>query len=457
MKKEYKLPTPFFLPFLLLLLAVLEGCARITFVPHTPGVTASIDYPEEQGRLYGKVKIAGVAQAMSEFSSYVLEVQRQPGGQWHTIARGNMPVPAADVNLERDILGVWETGGFKSGEYKIRLTVYAGGGRHCVIKRRIFLENCTYVIAISVDPVKFNPYAGETTSIAYSLAAQSEVRIRFYNACKEEVDSCVPGVKPAGLNKFVWKGKGPGSSAVNDNTAYTFSIEARMTSDHSVQIYYPSDGLENVTPTRVTLSPSFKPQRNEKCEINYTIDKPSWVRVGMGSPEEMTCDLHWYGIGGYSPQLSGSHTEYWNGRTRLWDPSILFWQPRIRGIVWAHTLPENFILTEGKSPEIINLNANPVVIDPDKGMGTDLSYTLSRDMTVTLKIYDGTYPELRLIRTLFVEQPRSAGPHIEHWDGLGDQGEPAAPPTPYTFYIEGADKDNLNAIPQCGAIVIKGH
>ncbi|MFH0803343.1 MAG: FlgD immunoglobulin-like domain containing protein [bacterium] len=443
--------------FLILLLAVLAGCARITFFSRTQSDTVRLDYPEEWGRLYGTVKIAGIAQAKSEFNSYVLEVWKQPKGPWQTLAQGNTPVPEPSVDLERDILGVWETEGFKGGEYKIRLTVYADGKSQSVAKEHIFLENCTHITGISVDPVKFNPYAGETTSIAYTLAAQSEVKIKFYNAYKETVDSYVPGVQSIGPHTFVWKGKGPGPQAVDD-TAYTFSIEAQKISDQSIQIYYPSDGLVKVTPTQVSLSPSFKPQRNEKCEINYTIDKPSWVRIGMGSPDEMTCDLHWYGIGGYSPQLSGSHTEYWNGRSeKLWDVSILFWQPKIRGVLWAHTLPDNFIITEGKNPEITNLQANPVIIDPDKGMGTDLSYTLSRDMTISIKIYDGTYPELRFIRTLFVKQPRSAGPHIEHWDGLSAQGDPVAPPSPYTFYIEGVDQDNLGATPQCGAVVIKGH
>lgn len=443
--------------FLILLLAVLAGCARIAFLSRTPSDTARIDYPEEQGRLYGKVQIAGVAQAKNEFNSYILEVQKQPEGQWQTIAQGNTPVPAPGVNLERDILGVWETGGFKGGEYKIRLTVYAEGTSQSVIKEHIFLGNCTYVTGISVNPIKFNPYAGEITSIAYTLAAQSEVTIKFYNPYKETVDSCNLGVQSAGPHTFVWKGYGPGSGVVND-TVYTFSVKVHPSSDRSTQIYYPSDGLVDVTPTDTSVS-SFNPQRNEQMDIHYTIDRPSWVRIGLGTPELMWAILH-FRPGSYIPKLAGSHTDYWDGRKSFVGENTpaLVLEPQVQAVIWAHTLPDNFIITEGRAPQISELSANPMIIDLTKGQGTDISYTLSRDMHVTIKIYDGTWPDLKLVRTLIDRRERSAGSHTEHWDGLADNGFPGAPPSPYTFAIEGtSDSGHIEAQPALGAIVIKGH
>jgi len=439
--------------FLILLLALPAGCARIAFLPRTPIATARIDYPEEYGRLYGKVQIAGMAHSKNEFNSYVLEVQKQHKGQWHTIAQGNTPVPAPNINLEQDILGVWETGGFEGGEYKIRLTVYAEGTSKSVVKEHIFLGNCTYVTGISVNPVKFNPYTGETTTISYSLTEDGEVTIRFYNPYKYIAGSYDLGVQSAGPHIFTWS---PGAL---DDTVYTLSIEVHHSKDQGTQIYYPSDGLVDVTPTGTSISPSFNPQRNEKMEIHYTVDRPSWVRVALGTSELMWAILH-FRTGSYIPQLAGSHTDYWDGRKSFVGentPALVLDQ-HIQAVIWAHTLPDNFIITEGRTPQISELAANPNIIDLARGQGTDISYTLSRDMDITIKIYDGTWPDLKLVRTLIDRQERSTGPHTEHWDGLSDNGFPGPPPSPYTFAIEGtSDYWHFVAQTALGVIVIKGH
>ena len=444
--------------FLLILLAAIMLAGAL---PAFATITARIDYPEEQGRLYGNVKIAGAAKATGEFNSYVLEVQRQPDGPWQTIAQQNIQVPDFDnPAMPTDVLGLWETGGFQSGEYQIRLTALAEGTSQSITREHVFLGNCTSVTGISVAPVKFNPYAGKTTAISYSLPEAGEVTIKFYDALKNVMDTQTLGQQAAGPHTFSWNGKGPGPYAVNDNT-YTFSIKVYHSGDQSTQIYYPSDGLVDVTPTNVSISSTFRPQRNEKCEIHYTIDRPCWVRIEMGSPELMYALLHAWGstTGGYTPQLAGSHTDYWDGRKGVLPGSAppLILEPEIRGVVWANTLPDNFIITEGRNPLITELKANPVIIDTAKGMGTDLSYTLSRDMDVTIKIYDGTYPGMRLVRTLINQQRRTTGVHTEHWDGLSDGGFPGAPPSPYTFAIEGTDTNNFAAEPRYGAIVIKGH
>ncbi|MFH0803309.1 MAG: FlgD immunoglobulin-like domain containing protein [bacterium] len=443
-----------FLFFVLVAAILLAGA-----LPAFATITARIDYPEAEGRLYGNVKIAGVAQATGEFNSYVLEVKNQPDGPWQTIAQGNIQVPEPfEYQPPRDILGVWETGGFQSGEYQIRLTVYAEGTSQSVTVNRIFRESCTYVNSISVDPVTFNPYAGESATVAYSLPEAGEVTIRFYDAFKSIVDTSILGAQSAGTHMFVWGGLGPGAGCVND-TAYTLSIQLKR-EDQTLQIYYPSDGLEEVTPTNTSISSHFKPQRNELCQIGYTIDRPSWVRIGVGTAEIMWDVLHRWGnpIEGYVPRLSGAHTDYWDGRKGLLSsvPPLVS-EPETQAVIWAHTLPDNFIITEGKFPVITNLQANPVIIDLTRGQSTDLSYTLSKEMNMTIKIYDGTYPEMRLVRTLINNQQRASGVHTEHWDGLSDQGFPGAPPSPYTFAIEGTDMNGLSAEPRFGAFVIKGH
>ncbi|MCL5772912.1 MAG: hypothetical protein M1536_00835, partial [Firmicutes bacterium] len=445
--------------FLLIFITIIIAAVS---VPSFATITCRIDYPETNGYLYGNVKIAGAAQSTGTFNSYIIEVQKQPGGAWQTVAQGNTQIPA---NGQRDILGLWQTGNgsFPAGVYTIRLTVYAEGTNAIYTVNNITLGTCTYVNTVSVNPVKFNPYAGQTTTVSYNLPAAGDVTIKFYDTSKNVVDTKSLGSQPAGPQNLVWTGRtgSTPASAVPDN-GYTLSIKVYHSSDLTTQIYYPSDGEVTVTPTNITISPTFRAELNQLCEIGYTIDRPCWVRVAMGSPQLVWAYLHGsYDGSTWLPQLAGSHTDYWNGRKGVLGilGQVIVFLPQVQALIWANSLPDNVMITEGKIPQVTNLQANPPIIDLTSGQGTDLSYALSRDMNVTIKIYTYVFNQgdMQYVRTLINNQPRTVGAHTEHWDGLSDAGLYGAAPYPYTFIIEAVDADGIPAERKYGSIVVKGY
>src|SRR5207249_460354 len=80
---------------------------------------------------------------------------------------------------------------------------------------------------------------------------------------------------------------------------------------------------------------------------------------------------------------------------------------------------------------------------------TVISYTLSDDATVTVKIYDASNT---LVRTLVNAASRSAGANSETWDGKNDSNTVVADGT-YTFKIDASDA-SANDSPQSGTATL---
>lgn len=85
--------------------------------------------------------------------------------------------------------------------------------------------------------------------------------------------------------------------------------------------------------------------------------------------------------------------------------------------------------------KIKDIKISTPIIDPSKGEKCTVSYKLSQNSPVTIKIYDeNNY----LVRTLVENRRRKAGHNEEIWDGRDDRRK-VLPPEAYTFTIEGKD------------------
>jgi hypothetical protein len=117
------------------------------------------------------------------------------------------------------------------------------------------------------------------------------------------------------------------------------------------------------------------------------------------------------------PATAGGHIFVWDGRSpsnRLLDTSALL------SCSIASLLPENFIITTGDTIKITDLKTDPYAMSLSYGQFTRISYTLSRDANVTVKL---TSPS-GSIRTLVSNQFQAAGPQALEWNGL-DTTDPA--------------------------------
>jgi hypothetical protein len=89
---------------------------------------------------------------------------------------------------------------------------------------------------------------------------------------------------------------------------------------------------------------------------------------------------------------------------------------------------------EFNSTKIEDVQISTPIFNPSKGEKCTISYKLSEDSIVAIKIYDENNC---LVRTIVKQKKRKAGVNKEIWDGKNDKGD-ILPSEAYTFTIEGA-------------------
>ena len=94
--------------------------------------------------------------------------------------------------------------------------------------------------------------------------------------------------------------------------------------------------------------------------------------------------------------------------------------------IWSYDLTANGVVVYGSRPEITNIAADPNYYDPsyhaDEPVGfrsVTVSYTLSQNADITLRVYDMNN---NLVRTI-VQSGVPAGSNTITWDGKNDAGE----------------------------------
>ena len=132
------------------------------------------------------------------------------------------------------------------------------------------------------------------------------------------------------------------------------------------------------------------------------LDPPSYVSFGSGTNDIVSGSL------GEMPEDDPDSPTYPNGPVTLRLDTV-----DVAGNATTITHQISF-----DRLQILNLVLSPEVFDPYASESASISYEISHDVDVTLKLHASGGPSVT--RTLLAAVPRTAGIHVELWDGSTD-------------------------------------
>ena len=320
--------------------------------------------------------------------------------------------------------------------------VYTAGGLHYAALRVTDNDglNGVDVAAITVDisvslavlDDTFNSHTGETTTIRTTLSADADVHVYLRNRFGARVRTLYQGLRPAGTYDDPWDGGDDAANTLVDDDYYAY-------------IDYTVGGVINTKPDQ--------PSGNLQYQATYT-ESPSngagiapwedffwtmYFRTLSYGASEITLTVTPYRVGNVivaEPFTrvvfgSGIYSAYWDGLTSagqyITDSNLDVGSGG--DFLWAafgYTLPDNAAVVEGGRPVISNPTATPnYVRAPDSpscigSPGTDVSFSLSREASVILRIFRmGTAVQVGQVITGLLPD----GANTVNWDCRAVSGE----------------------------------
>jgi flagellar hook assembly protein FlgD len=378
----------------------------ITVDTTTP--TALITTPGSNAILWGTVQITGNA-LDANFDTYKVEYGPAAGnGPWTLINSGRS-------STTNNTLATWITNDpslpvpIQNGSYIIKLTVTDRAGNTSISSVPVILDDLQLSnVANSANAI--NTLNAESSTIFFTLNSPATVTLKIipekqgptgapiYHASQ----SCIA----AGAYSVAWSGKDNSGKVVPDE-AYIYILEA--TDGIKTTSYNPP--VPTGTGTITCSGSTFDPAKNLHMVIAYAPSKPSRVNI----------NIQWgvlrYKVLDAFPATPSSHTFVWYGRNpgnKLLDTDAY------SSCSIASLLQENYIITSGDTVMVTDLKTDPYALQISYGQFTRITYTLSRDANVTVKL---TSPS-GSIRTLVSNQFQAAGPQaLDEWTGL-DAADP---------------------------------
>ncbi|MBF0532546.1 MAG: fibronectin type III domain-containing protein [Candidatus Omnitrophica bacterium] len=275
----------------------------------------------------------------------------------------------------------------------------------------------------------FDP-TSESTQIHYTIDKNADITLKIY-----EFDTAAfsntnlvktihsPGRLP-GANTAEWNGKNEAGADLPPGV-YAFTIDgnnAEGSEGHYDQNHFARTdvGVSNVT---LTPSGSFSPVKGERLEVRYDLESPALVSLAYLSNNFIT----------QQPRNTTGNVDDWDGRDAAGN--IVVSPTPVTVNARAEKLPENCIVIKKNTLlDIPNLTTDPYVIRPLYNEVTRITYSISGNANVTVKILspDGNSN----IRTLEENAAKSAGTYHLDWDGKNSDGNTIAEQGDYRVRVE---------------------
>ena len=290
-------------------------------------------------------------------------------------------------------------------------------------------------LTVSPEPVKI----GSGTYIQYTLAQDAKIYINIYNETGDLVKNLLNGTsKLAGTLTQTWDGKDKNGVLVADGN-YRITVEAKDTA--GAQIGYMEKTVKAArlpAISSVTDTPDpFNPVLGEQSTIKYTLSSNAMVTVTIVK-NYITVRTIVLNV----PQAAGVQTVLWDGRddsgNLLADGPVTYQIDAVSPTEPTFkTTYKGTATVEKDNPAITGLAVNP---NPLKiaGGSLSISYILSEDAKVTLKIVDSTGAT---VRTLLNAAAKKSGSNTTSWDGKNDSAV-YVPEGNYSAVISAVDYAN---------------
>lgn len=367
---------------------------------------ANITAPAHGTLVTQEVNITGTA-ADANFDHYDLYYGAGSSpSSWNAITQGYSAV-------NNGLLGTWNTTGLNDSFYTVKLVSFDRAGNNAGDYKTYNVSNVA-ITNVSVSPDFFDPHAGETVSINYTIDKASNVTIHLYNFTGFFAHALITNAsRTAGPHTQIWNGKNGTNITVGDD-GYKFIIEAYAASGARGH-YQPQWHSVGPNLTDVRITESFDPYQSEICNITYTLAHPQYVSLILRNESNISAPV----ISAVRPR--GVNSDY--ADSRMTHGTLVTGSLSVKvfdTVQWW----DNMIVT-GAARAPLGFNSDPYCIFPVYGDIANVSYTLSAEAVVTARVYaqENIYTP---IATLLNAGVRSAGNHTVEWDGRADNGTVAA-------------------------------
>ncbi|MFZ5640558.1 MAG: FlgD immunoglobulin-like domain containing protein [Bacillota bacterium] len=305
------------------------------------------------------------------------------------------------------------------------------------------LENQVSALTVTPDPIKL----GSSAYIQYTLDQNATVTINVYNESGQKVRTLLNnGSKLAGTYTQTWDGKDSSYVLVPDGY-YRFTVEAKDSAG-AVIGYAETTQLAARVPavSGVSSSPEpFNPLAGQQATISYTLSNQAKVTVKILKSYTLIRTLATDEL-----KPAGTNTIVWDGKDDYGnvagDASYTIQIDAVSPLVatFKSTNKTGITSVEKEPPQISNYN---ISYNPFK-LGTttkqNISYTLSENAKVTVKILDSAG---NIVKTIENAVTKNAGYNSTSWDGKDANGAPV-PEGTYAAVVNAVDNFNNPSVEQ---------
>ncbi len=305
-------------------------------------------------------------------------------------------------------------------------------------------------VELSIPDNTFDPYVSETAIIRTTISAPIPLNIYIKTVDGAIVRNLVSNLsRPAGSYDDLWDGTDDYGNMVSDGPYYAV-LEYQLEGEWITYDLTESTGGLQYLPTRQGLGGNpriIRPLEDEFLDIHFSTIELYGSEMGAS---EITCfvgdldtDVRYRTIIDRIPYPAGAHILWWDG---LDDAGEKAESPTNRMILgmWGYTLPDNAIYLTGGRPVISDITADPNFLNMydetcgEELSGIEISYNLSEESNVTLRIYDPRTNTLIHSHT-YIGIP--AGPNTLQWEGKANSGY-GVKGTGYQIGLVATDDDN---------------
>ncbi len=319
--------------------------------------------------------------------------------------------------------------------YRFELSVEDAADNRTIVTRQVTLDHITFT-NVSAAPMFIEPYLGEQATVAFTLSRPADVTARFYqDVTKQLVRTISLPARPAGANTVAWNGR-TDANAIAPLEAYYVVLSASDAQGRSGAYTRAQAPFLGAAPTvNNNINPdsqAFDPHKNDVLDVVIQLSAPGResVRVIAGiTPTSPLIMPLW------SRPLAGQevHHAIWDGH--LPSGAIYAGDRSVYAPV-PDALPMNAIVLQRPAIEFQNFRAQAYLIQPGYGEVSTLTYTLSRDANVSIRLTD---PNGNATRTLLTNASQTAGPQTIEWNGRADDGRVVSLEGDYTVTLEATD------------------
>jgi len=316
------------------------------------------------------------------------------------------------------------------GTYTAKIRAVDAAGQWGQVSNDFSAGYLPQVTGMSVDPYPFNPATSLNATVSFSLSSDARVTATIFKGFLVIRTLKTDQLMSKGSYLLTWDGKDDDGLQVPDGK-YTCKIEAASptistfkstaNADITVEAAYPSITGISTSPLVVKIGYS--------ASIRYTLSEPATVTVQvLDSLANVVRD--------FRPELKangGYFTLAWdtrdnNGQLIATGEYIL----RITAVDnFNKSTTERYAFKAGAVPVISDLSASPAAINASKGEQTTISFNVSEDSYVTVKILDSSN---KIAKTLQSNKEQPAGPGYATWDGRNSVGDAVS--GTFTFTVD---------------------